>query len=142
MTWFNIPSTFIKTINHLNSFWNIFVFLSTHVHCICFHKYTPISYFIKWNEILYFSKLYYNIIYKNIVKIFEMFEVGYIQTCTSLESSTMWHPKGGNCNVFSPKKILSFKLNVNRDIFVELYFQAHWPHMKWCQIFQMTMCLK
>jgi hypothetical protein len=33
---------------------------------------------------------------KNIVKIFQKFEVGYIQTCTSLESNTMWHPKRGS----------------------------------------------
>jgi hypothetical protein len=29
MTWFTIHSTFIKIKNHLNYFWNIFVFLST-----------------------------------------------------------------------------------------------------------------
>jgi hypothetical protein len=54
MTWFNIPSTFIKTKNHLSVFWNKFVFLSTHVHYICFHKYTPISHFVKWNKIISF----------------------------------------------------------------------------------------
>jgi hypothetical protein len=52
MTWFNIPSTFIKTKNHLNFFWNIFVFLSLHVYYICFHKYTSIFHFIRWNEIV------------------------------------------------------------------------------------------
>jgi len=52
MTCFNIPSTFIKTKNHLNYFKNIFVFFNTHVHYICFLKYTPISHFIKWIEII------------------------------------------------------------------------------------------
>ncbi len=36
-----------------------------------------------------------NIICKNIVKIFQKFEVGYTQTCTSLESNIMGHPKRG-----------------------------------------------
>jgi hypothetical protein len=54
MACFNIPSTFIKTKNHLNYFCNIFLFLSTQVHYIRFHIYIPISYFIKWNEIIYF----------------------------------------------------------------------------------------
>jgi hypothetical protein len=103
MTWVNIPSTFIKIKNHLNYFWSIFVFLSTQVHYICFHKYTPISHFIKWNKNNnLFLKLYSNIICKNIVKIFQKFEVGYIQTCTSLESSIMWHPDGGHYSVLSP----------------------------------------
>ncbi len=34
-------------------------------------------------------RLYPNIIFKKIVKIFQKFDVGYIQTCTSLESNTM-----------------------------------------------------
>jgi hypothetical protein len=49
---------FHKIKNHLNYFWNIFVFLNTHVHYICYHKYILISHFIKWNEIYilkYFS---------------------------------------------------------------------------------------
>ncbi len=33
---------------------------------------------------------------------FQKFEVGYIQTCTSLKSSTMWQPKGGHHNKLSP----------------------------------------
>jgi hypothetical protein len=100
----HIPSTFIKTKNHINCFWNIFMFLNTHVHYIHFHKYTPISHFIKWNEIVFIliSKLYSNIICKNIMKIFQKFEARYIQTCTSLENNTMWHPKGGHHNVLSP----------------------------------------
>jgi len=36
------------------------------------------------------------------MKLFQKFEVGYIQTCTTLESNTMWHPKGGHRNVLSP----------------------------------------
>jgi hypothetical protein len=50
----NIFSTFIKIKNHLNCFWNIFVFLNTHAYYICFHKYTLISHFINWNEIISF----------------------------------------------------------------------------------------
>jgi hypothetical protein len=42
-------------------------------------------------------KLYFNIIWKNVVNVFQKFEVGYTQTCTSLESSVM-----GHCSVFSP----------------------------------------
>jgi hypothetical protein len=42
------------TKNHLNFLLNIFVFLNTHVHYICFHKYTIISHFIKSNEIVFF----------------------------------------------------------------------------------------
>jgi hypothetical protein len=44
-TWFNISTTFIKIKNHLNCFWNIFLFLSTEINYICFHKYIPISHF-------------------------------------------------------------------------------------------------
>jgi hypothetical protein len=100
-------STFIKIKNHLNCFWNIFVFLNTQIHYIHFHKYTPISRFMKWNEIVSFlicciPKFYSNIICKNNVNFFQKFEVGYTQTCTSLESSTMWHPKGGHRSVLSP----------------------------------------
>jgi hypothetical protein len=36
------------------------------------------------------------------MKIFWKFEVGYIQTCTSLETNTMWHPKGDHCIALSP----------------------------------------
>ncbi len=64
-------------------------------------------YRMKWN--IFFSnllhRLYSNILCKNIVKIFWKFKVGYIQTCTSLESNTMWHSKGGHCSVLSPSKI-------------------------------------
>jgi len=60
-------------------------------------------YKMKWNIFLnnILRKLYSNIICKNIVKIFQKFEVGYTQTCTSLESSIMLHPKRGPCIVFS-----------------------------------------
>jgi hypothetical protein len=37
-------------------------------------------------------------------KSFKILKVGYIQTCTSLESSTMWHPKEGHHSVLSPWK--------------------------------------
>jgi hypothetical protein len=76
MTWCNIPSTFIKTKIYLNYFLSIFVFLSTKVHYNRFHKYTPISHFIKWNEIVSFLisrlRLYSNIICKN--KLWKSFE--------------------------------------------------------------------
>jgi hypothetical protein len=76
MTWFNVPSTFIQTKNHLNYFLNIFVFFSTKVHYIHFHKYTPISHFIKWNEIVFFLisrlRLYYNTIRK--IKLWKYFK--------------------------------------------------------------------
>jgi len=107
MTWFNKPSTFIKIKNHLDCFYNTFVFFSTHLHYIYFHKYIQISHFMKWNEMNFFFpnimlRLHYNIICKNLMKIFQKFEVGYIQTCTSLESNRMWHPKGGHHSVLSP----------------------------------------
>jgi len=120
MTWFNIPLTFIKIKIHLNYFWSIFVVLNTHAQIyIYFYKYTPISHIIKWNEIVFFNnillRLYFNITCKNIVKIFQKFEVGYIQTCTLLESSIMWHPKGGHYSVLSPfvlnEKISCFKFS-------------------------------
>ncbi len=61
-------------------------------------------YKMTWNSFFLnlLPRLYYNIIWKNIVKIFRKFEVGYIQTYTSLESGTMWHPKGGHCSVLLP----------------------------------------
>jgi ABC-type uncharacterized transport system ATPase component len=44
---------------------------------------------------------------KNIMKIFQEFKMGYIQTCTSPENNTIWHSKGGHHNVLSPKYILT-----------------------------------
>jgi hypothetical protein len=111
MTWFNIHSTFINTTNHLNFLWSIFMFLSTHVRYI--HLYILIFHFIKRNEIVFYfllPMLYSNIICKNIVKTFQKFEVGYSQTCTSLESNTMWHPKGGHLSVLSPLNIWKWML--------------------------------
>jgi hypothetical protein len=111
MTWFNILITFIETQNHLNCFWNIFVFLSTKVHYIRFHRiYSNLPlYKMKWFFFLnLLPRLYSNIICKKIMKIFQKFEVGYTQTCTSLESSTMWHPKGRHYSVLSPH--IKFKL--------------------------------
>ncbi len=52
---------------------------------------TKLIFFFSFN---FLPKLYSNIICKNIVKSFWKFEVGYSQTCTSLKSKTMWHPKG------------------------------------------------
>ncbi len=47
-------------------------------------------YKMKWSVFLIFlPKLYSKIICKNIVKIFQKFEVRYIQTCTSFKSNTM-----------------------------------------------------
>ncbi len=55
-------------------------------------------YKMKWNNLFcnLLPRLYSNIICKNIVRIFQKFEVGYTQTCTSLQSSTLSHPKGGH----------------------------------------------
>jgi len=108
MTWFNILSTFLNIKNHLMFFWNIFMFFNTQMHYICFHKYNPISHFIKWNDFLkkkILLRLYFNITCKNIVKFFQKFERGYIQTCTPLENSTMWHPKGVTIVCFHPLMI-------------------------------------
>jgi hypothetical protein len=69
-----------------------------------FHKYTSISHVIKWNDFLNINilpRLYSNIICKNVVNFFQNFEVGYIQTCTPLESNTMWRPTRGHYNVLS-----------------------------------------
>jgi hypothetical protein len=106
MTWVNIPSTFIKITNHLNLFLEyicIFEYTST-LHLLSQICSNLQIYKTKWN--LYFSNIlfrsYSNIIWKSIVKFFQNFDVGYIQTCTSLESNTMWHPKGDHHNVFSP----------------------------------------
>jgi hypothetical protein len=59
---------------------------------------------MKWNNFFFnlLPRLYSNIICKNIVKIFWKFEVGYTQTSTPLESTTMWHPKRSHYNVLSP----------------------------------------
>ncbi len=78
-----VQYTFNFHKDYLKVFWSILVFLSSQVHNICFHKYIPLSHFIKWNEIVFFPnilpRLYSNIICKNIVKFFQKFEVGYIQ---------------------------------------------------------------
>jgi hypothetical protein len=74
-------------------------------------------YKMKWNNLFsnLLPRLYSNIIWKIIVKIFQKFEVGYIQTCTSLESNTMWHPKGGHWSVLSPKHILGIGSNITME---------------------------
>jgi hypothetical protein len=53
--------------------------------------YYSISFYkMKWNSFFknILPKLYSNIMCKNIVVFFQKFEVGYTQTCTSLESNT------------------------------------------------------
>jgi hypothetical protein len=84
MTWLNIPSTFIK----VNYFWSIFLFLSTQVHYIRFHKYIPIFHFIKWNEIIFFYnvlfRLYSNIICKILWKSFKSLR------CDTLKHAHPW----------------------------------------------------
>jgi hypothetical protein len=98
------------------------MFLNTQVHYIRFLKYTPISHFIKWNEIIliliFLPMLYFNIICKNIMKIFQKFEVGYTQTCPSLESNTMWHPKRSRYKVISPNNII---LNLSIENWYYIY---------------------
>jgi hypothetical protein len=100
---FNIPSTFIKIKNHVNFFWNIFVFFGTLDLFPQIYSNLPL-YNMKWNNLFsnFLPMLYYNIIWKKKLKIFQRFEVKHIQTCTSMESSTMWHPKGVHHSVLSP----------------------------------------
>jgi hypothetical protein len=104
MTWLNIPSTFIKIKLFLEYIYFIEYKSSLHSFSQIYSNFS--FYKMKWNNFLkkILFMLYSNIICKNIVKIFQKFEVGYIQTCTSMKSSTMWHLKGGHCNVFSPMK--------------------------------------
>jgi hypothetical protein len=64
-------------------------------------------------------RLYYNIICKNIVNFFQKFEVGYTQTCTSLESNIMWHPKGDHHSVLS--LICTFKIVLGAMELMESY---------------------
>jgi hypothetical protein len=106
MAWFNILSTFIKIKNHLNCFWSIFVFLNTYIGTfICFYKYIPISHIIKWNEIMCFliSCLGYILTWyaKILWNCFKSLKWDRLKTCTPLESSTTWHPKGGHHSVLS-----------------------------------------
>ncbi len=110
MTWFTILLTFIKITNHLNYFGSILVFFNTNT----LHSFSEIYsnlplYKMKWNS--FFSnillRLYFSIIYKNLVKIFQKFEVGYIQICTFLKHSTpKWHSKVGHHNMFSSCSLL------------------------------------
>jgi hypothetical protein len=105
MTWFNIFSTFIKMKNYLKKIWKLFVFLSTWVHLHLFPQIYSIFplHKMKW---FFFSvllpRLYSNIVCWNFVNFFQNFKVWYIQTCTSLKSSTLWHLKRGHHNVLSP----------------------------------------
>jgi len=66
-------------------------------------------YKMKWNNFLFniLPRLYSNIICKDIMKLFQKFDMGYIQACTPLESSIMWHPNGHH-NVLSPIIIIMY----------------------------------
>ncbi len=107
-----------------------FFFEYTSVYYICFHKYILISYFIKWNEIVFLSnillRLYFNIICKNIVNFFQKFEVGYTQTCTPLESSTMWHLKGCHHSVLSLVCSIPISKISTKPIFNSYFILGAW----------------
>jgi len=80
------------------------MFLNTQVHYILFpqiYSNLPI-YKLTWNSFIFniFPRLNYNS--NNIMKFFQKFKMEYIQKCTPLEIGTIWHPKGGHHNVFSP----------------------------------------
>ncbi len=108
-TCFNIPS-----IIKIKIIWSIFCFwVHKYITFIFTNMFQFPNYKMKWNN--FFSnilpRLYSNIICKNIVKIFQKFEMGYTQTCTSLENNTMWHPKGGHHIVFFPwNNVLLFQV--------------------------------
>ncbi len=61
-------------------------------------------YEMKWNS--FFSnilpRLYFYIMCKNIIKFFQMFDVGYTQTYTLMESNIMSHPKRVSVVCFHP----------------------------------------
>jgi len=88
MAWFTILLTFIKIKNHLNHFGSTFVFFNTSI----LHSFPQIySNLSLYKEIVFSNillRLYFNIICKNFVKIFQKFEAGYIQICTFLKHST------------------------------------------------------
>ncbi len=125
MTWFNILSAFIKIKNHLNFFLGyICVFEYTYTLHLFPQIYTNLPlYKMKCNSLFLniLPRLYSIIIWKNITIFFQKCEVGYIQTCTPLESNIMWHPKRGHCNVLSPKttfKKLFFPLTFLNFFFI------------------------
>jgi len=81
----------------------VFEYIST-LHLFSqIHSIFPL-YKMKWNSFfsIILPRLYSNIICQDIVIFFQNFKVWYIQTCTSLENSTMWHHKRGHHNVLSP----------------------------------------
>jgi hypothetical protein len=128
MTWFNLPSTFIKIQNHLNVFWNICVFEYIGTLHLFSQIYSNLPlYKMKWNSFFpnILLMLYFNILYKNIVKFFQKFEVGYTQTCTPLENSIMWHPKGVTIMCFHTFKSTSYLLIhvIQKDI-ITLYYNV------------------
>jgi hypothetical protein len=47
---------FYKILKIIKKKFVVYLFFSTYIDYICLHKYTPISHFIKWNEI--FLKIY------------------------------------------------------------------------------------
>ncbi len=99
---FNFHKTFFKTLLFLEY---ICVFEYTCTLHLFPQIYSNLPFYkLKWNNffINLLPRLYFNIKCKNIVKKFQKFEVGYIQTCASLESNIMWHPKRGHHNVLSP----------------------------------------
>jgi len=105
MTWVNIPSTFIK----IKSFKLFLEYICVFEYTDILHSFSQMYfnlplYKMKWNNIFsnILLRLYSNIICEKIVKIFQKFEMGYIQTCTSWENSIMWQPKGGPHSVLSP----------------------------------------
>jgi hypothetical protein len=92
---FNMFSTFMHIKNYLDFFGLYFCFW---VHMYITFVFTNTFQSLKfWNEIIHYNilfKLYSNIICKNIVKIFQNFEMGYIQTCTFLKKIQIDTPKG------------------------------------------------
>ncbi len=102
MTWFNMFSTFMHIKNYLDFFGLYFCFW---IHMYITFVFTNTFQSLKfWNEIIHYNilfKLYSNIICKNIVKIFQKFEMGNIQTHTFLKKNTNWHPEGHHCSVLS-----------------------------------------
>jgi hypothetical protein len=95
--------------------------------CFWVYRYTTLfpqvysnfpPYKMKWNSLFFniLSRLYSNIVCKNIGKFFQKFEVGWTQTCTTLKSNIMWHPKGGHCSVHSFQSFRMLLWNKNHPM--------------------------